>query len=44
MPVSFFPYYGSTSAAFLITAIALARLDYGFRVLLPVLRQRTSDI
>jgi len=34
----------SASASFLIAAIALTRFDYGFRVLLPVLRQRTSDV
>jgi hypothetical protein len=31
-------------APFLIAAIALAWLDYSFRVLLPVLRQRTPDV
>lgn len=28
----------------LIAAVALARLDYSFCVLLPVLRQRTADV
>jgi len=34
----------SASASFLIAAIALTRFDYGFRVLLPVLRERAPDI
>jgi hypothetical protein len=35
---------GSASAPFLVSAIALARFDDGFRVLLSVLCQRTTDV